>query len=816
MGLDTYLKKSAALQSRAARFVPRKLQTSFSNKQDDDVANSESNQETVKPEPGPGPEPEPEPEPELAANPETPDADAVSPNPVSLNIAIADAPNEDEEAVCESPTEASSFDKLAQQLRFEKLNSIDIDSLISEKLSLMPIRVIDTWFGTFCDGDQLRFNFKHSSEYIAVEKAKDWEKMRSLADKYFEFAMLSHRWGDGEPLFRHVDREIRDERCGSIYMMKAPAGVQKLQHYCCTAAKCGYRWAWSDTCCIDKSSSSETQESINSMFSWYRNSALTIVHLSDMPDMAEVERIPSSPSVDSTFPPYSHEPPPEPRLNANSDYPPPVPNSALGKFVTLDTMRDEECLGKAFFEPDDQIKDRDLEPFLQAYLIISPWFKRGWTLQELLAPKNIRFYSENWKSLEREDKDHLFANQKQDPIWLKALAHASGIDEDTLVKLEPVCENIRERLRWAADRKTTKVEDIAYCLMGLFGISMPILYGEGASAFTRLQEEIMKRSDDLSLFDWTGKASSLNSCLASHPSCFKEHSTRISGSAPPKEAALGFLHALSGAGELVTSALPGFAFDRFKKLFKDPPPGHSLVNGEMMMSLFEYRATKIEFIEQQDSIRRYTITAKGLQPFDIFTHQELDMKDPSRFYVARVWDRTVGRVIQTISSSISSTSARNSNDTLAAALRPILSSPETIKRALSNPKSFRSSSGSSTFSLTSSTTSMLRSMSKRFDSSDGTERSLSQDEIVESPQASISIDPSTPELPADQEVKVEEGRKKLAMSFVSSFYKPFVAQLVYKDGKKIRKRIATENRIVASYAAGFWDFGLATKLRNIH
>ncbi|KAH7922550.1 hypothetical protein BV22DRAFT_651665 [Leucogyrophana mollusca] len=468
----------------------------------------------------------------------------------------------------------------------------------------MPIRVIDTWFGTFCDGDQLRHEFKHLKDYLAAVEAQDWGKIRSLADKFFEFAMLSHRWGDGEPLFRHVDREIRDDRSGSIYMMKAPAGIRKLQQFCCTAAKCGYRWAWVDTCCIDKSSSSETQESINSMFAWYRNSAITIVHLSGLPDLTEDARIPFPQPEGQAFPPYGYEPPTELQLNSNSDYPPPVPHPTLGSFVTLNAVREDGRLGKACLEPDDQIEAVALERFLQAFLVLNAWFKRGWTLQELLAPKNIRFYSESWRPLERYDVNRAYANQKQDPIWLKALADASGIDEDTLVKLEPGCVSIRERLRWAADRKTTKVEDIAYCLMGIFGISMPILYGEGVAAFTRLQEEIMKRSDDLSIFDWTGKGSIVNSCLASHPSCFKEDPAHVSGAAAPKEAALGILNALSGAGELVTSALPGFAFDQFKKLFKDPPPGHSLVNGEMMMSLFEYKATKIELIEQRNGIFR--------------------------------------------------------------------------------------------------------------------------------------------------------------------------------------------------------------------
>src|SRR5436305_4871678 len=58
-------------------------------------------------------------------------------------------------------------------------------------------------------------------------------------------------------------------------------------------------------------------------------------------------------------------------------------------------------------------------------------------------------------------------------------------------------------MSWASKRQTTRVEDMAYCLMGLFGVNMPMLYGEGERAFGRLQEEIMKTSDDHTLFAWT-------------------------------------------------------------------------------------------------------------------------------------------------------------------------------------------------------------------------------------------------------------------------------------------------------------------------
>jgi hypothetical protein len=62
--------------------------------------------------------------------------------------------------------------------------------------------------------------------------------------------------------------------------------------------------------------------------------------------------------------------------------------------------------------------------------------------------------------------------------------------------------SVAERMSWAANRQTTKEEDIAYCLLGIFKVNMPLLYGEGSRAFIRLQEEILKRTEDYTLFLW--------------------------------------------------------------------------------------------------------------------------------------------------------------------------------------------------------------------------------------------------------------------------------------------------------------------------
>jgi hypothetical protein len=79
-------------------------------------------------------------------------------------------------------------------------------------------------------------------------------------------------------------------------------------------------------------------------------------------------------------------------------------------------------------------------------------------------------------------------------------------------------------MSWASRRVTTRIEDMAYSLMGLFGVQMPLLYGEGRNAFLRLQLEILKMSDDESIFAWRTKSSSElgsgSGLLAPSPACF--------------------------------------------------------------------------------------------------------------------------------------------------------------------------------------------------------------------------------------------------------------------------------------------------------
>ena len=125
----------------------------------------------------------------------------------------------------------------------------------------------------------------------------------------------------------------------------------------------------------------------------------------------------------------------------------------------------------------------------------SRWFTRGWTLQELLAPTEVTFVDCHWRTIGTRSA---MANMLQD---------ITGIDEAVLKGKSFSEVSVAQRMSWASQRQTTRVEDRAYSLLGLFGVNMPMMYGERENAFIRLQQAILRRSDDTSIFDWTKSAS---------------------------------------------------------------------------------------------------------------------------------------------------------------------------------------------------------------------------------------------------------------------------------------------------------------------
>jgi hypothetical protein len=121
----------------------------------------------------------------------------------------------------------------------------------------------------------------------------------------------------------------------------------------------------------------------------------------------------------------------------------------------------------------------------------SVWFSRGWTLQELIAPATVKFFSREWSPIGTKETLEAY------------ISEITGIHTSALQGVDLRTFSVSDRMSWASKRMTTRLDDVAYCLMGIFDVNMPLLYGEREKSFIRLQEEIMKNSDDHSLFAWT-------------------------------------------------------------------------------------------------------------------------------------------------------------------------------------------------------------------------------------------------------------------------------------------------------------------------
>jgi hypothetical protein len=145
------------------------------------------------------------------------------------------------------------------------------------------------------------------------------------------------------------------------------------------------------------------------------------------------------------------------------------------------------------------------------------------TLQELIAPKKLDFYSQNWT----------FIGSRKDHTGL--IENITTIPQDYLENSESLpYYAVSLKISWASRRVTSRVEDMAYSLLGIFDVQIPLLYGEGGeNAFMRLQEEIMKESTDHSIFAWKRSPPRDNNLelskipvgwgiLAAHPSQFED------------------------------------------------------------------------------------------------------------------------------------------------------------------------------------------------------------------------------------------------------------------------------------------------------
>ncbi|KAI9154793.1 putative het domain-containing protein [Paramyrothecium foliicola] len=232
------------------------------------------------------------------------------------------------------------------------------------------------------------------------------------------YAILTHTW-DGQEVTYQDWLTWKKTQNTAISQRQ---GFRKILGACEKALRDKLDWIWIDTNCIDKTSSAELSESINSMYAWYRDSWICYAYMSDVP-----------------------------RVNHDD----PAPLRVFRK---------------------------------------SKWFTRGWTLQELLAPQHLVFFSQEWSQI----------GQMKDGNILRTVSEVTGIQMSYLTTPDSaMLASTAQKMSWLAMRTTTRIEDIAYCMLGLFDINMPLLYGEGMKAFIRLQEEIIRTRNDHTIFCWT-------------------------------------------------------------------------------------------------------------------------------------------------------------------------------------------------------------------------------------------------------------------------------------------------------------------------
>ena len=156
-------------------------------------------------------------------------------------------------------------------------------------------------------------------------------------------------------------------------------------------------------------------------------------------------------------------------------------------------------------------------PSKRGDLVRSIWNTRAWTFQEYHASKVVRFYTEDWKPYLNLD----IPNHKESPEIISEM-EATGVSARALMSPRPGLDDIRAKLRLASTRQTTRVEDEAYSLLGIFSMSMQVAYGERDKALGRFLAQLLASSGDTSILAWTGRSGSFNSCLPSNVIVFDQ------------------------------------------------------------------------------------------------------------------------------------------------------------------------------------------------------------------------------------------------------------------------------------------------------
>ncbi|KAI0366499.1 hypothetical protein BV20DRAFT_650492 [Pilatotrama ljubarskyi] len=284
------------------------------------------------------------------------------------------------------------------------------------------MRLLDTSTGGF-----VWFDRPEDVSYAILSHV--WEKDKAGSPTEQPYHDVLGLWNAAARLRTAQASELAGDEASALTSIVDDPGLSpKIREFCRVAREDGLAYGWADICCIDKTSSAELSEAINSMYAWYRSAEVCYAYLADVPESAATD--------------------------------------TLGLAVSSESFEGH--------------------PF-----VCSRWHTRGWTLQELIAPRHVLFLSSSW-SLIGTKASLASVLERVTSVDAGLLKHQIALDSISVAR----------KMSWASDRVTTRVEDEAYSLMGIFGVHIPTIYGEGLHAFRRLQEEIIRTVPDQSIFAW--------------------------------------------------------------------------------------------------------------------------------------------------------------------------------------------------------------------------------------------------------------------------------------------------------------------------
>ncbi|THU83776.1 HET-domain-containing protein [Dendrothele bispora CBS 962.96] len=258
-----------------------------------------------------------------------------------------------------------------------------------------------------------------------------------------QYAILSHRWNSRAGQEISYEEFLQSPRSRAT---KRKIGYQKILLGCKQARIDKLDYLWVDTCCIDQEDIGDVHQNIKSMFAYYQHSCVCYAYLADVDSDAEL-------------------------------------NDELTEYGTChqpDTMIPKKVI-------DHEPPSLEFKHFKK-----SEWHRRGWTLQELLAPKEVFFFDQSWKYLGTRS------------VRAREIQSATGIPEDVIQGKTCIHDvNVKERMSWSTLRVTSKAPDQAYCLFGILGVTIEPDYSEDVkTAFNRLREAYIKQYPDKAIIEF--------------------------------------------------------------------------------------------------------------------------------------------------------------------------------------------------------------------------------------------------------------------------------------------------------------------------